>query len=413
MRFRLAWKAAENCLTAAADRANGTLARIHYLLGLVDRELYDYHAAKYHFTESMHYAWKSLAEHDGDGTIVERKAILTDVNIARCLALGLAWVHYAEGSTALAIPLLLAARTLLTFKKDQLIRSYVDVVYASALRSDQGDDPAVLAEVLRLLVRAVRVFRRKRHAYYHVRALHQLARAYIQRARAAQKGSRTERQSLRHAERHAKRVQHLSRILSDYRYASHSLIVRSQATLYRGCAIEAEALAREALELGYEDVYCRIEGLLARGAARLAIGNYEGACSNFEDALKAGASNAKVAALAHIFLSRGYALRKDMRRSGEHFAAWKEAKKILSTAYMRQLESDAIAARKQETQDFVVFCMSEKLDPRQEENRLHAFLAKWARARTGNDVAAIELLGISKQTYYNWQKADPKQRVLE
>jgi tetratricopeptide (TPR) repeat protein len=413
-RFRLCWHVAENYLTADKYRANGTFARIHYLLGLTDREVYDYHAAKHHFAESIAYAWKALDEQE-NGVPKGRQAILTDLNIARCLGLGLAWVHYSEGSTTLAIPLLLAAKTILSIKEDKLITSYIDVVYASALRSDGGHDPVKLSDVMKLLYKGYRVFRAKGHRHYTLRAAHQLARAYLQRARnaRAQRASAVERKSLRYARAYARRVIHLAADLSDSRFACGARVIYSQIALQGGQLLDAEDYARVALEEGYEDIFCRIEALIARGAARLALGNCSGGCKNFEDALDVGGDNPKVAAMCHLLLARGYALSKNLRRSSQHWEEWQKLMPRVNTAYMRKLADEATAARKRETTDFVIEWSSRKVDPRSEERRLHAFLVKWAKDQTETDEAAISLLGISKQTFYNWQSGNPKERVVE
>src|SRR5207253_494839 len=93
-RFQLCLKVARDYLP---DDADGTRARIYYLLGLLDRETHDHKTALRNFTESMNYAWKTLArQHDQqDGSPLNERvrfqATLRDVNLARCLGLGLAW----------------------------------------------------------------------------------------------------------------------------------------------------------------------------------------------------------------------------------------------------------------------------------------------------------------------------------
>lgn len=410
IRFRLCWNVAERDLIVHDYRADGTLARIHYLIGLVDREVYDYNAAKHHFTESMRYTWMSLGRRDS----VNRRAKLTDLNIARCLGLGLASIHYAEGQTRLAIPLLLAAKAIVSLNQDRLIGGYIDVVYASALRSNAGDQEDVLNEVLQLLYKAYKEFRKKGHTYYVMRAAHQLARAYVQRARDLKALPKVEQRTLRYAEKYAHRTMNLAKDQSDFRYTCHAQVVLSQIELQRQNAQKADAIARKALEESYDDIACRIEALLARGAARLAIGQHVEACKNVEAALDVGKDNPKVAAMCHLILARGYAYGRDLRKSSQHLNSWNHLKREINTAYLRKLEREALLARKRETDDLVINWDVETLDPKKEEARLHAFLVKWAKDRTQTDAAAIELLRISKQTFYNWQNAiGSKERMLE
>jgi tetratricopeptide (TPR) repeat protein len=416
-RFQLCRKVVEDFVSISSYPANGTLARIHYVLALVDREQCNYVNAHRHFTESMNYAWQTLETSGADVRTPEdtrRRSAMTQFNIARCLGLGLGFVHYAEGNLDLAAPVLLGAKALLALQNESLIRSYVEVVYACVRRSRDGDDPEALARIISSLRTSLKVFRKYRHAYYSVRACNQLALAYLQSARNIRgANNRTRAKAVRNAERYLAQVARLSGQLGDPRFECYSRIVRCWLRLLEGKAVEAEDIARSALEDGHDYPLCLIDGLIARGEARLAIGKIPAAIKNFEDALAAGGDTPRTRATCLLLLTKAHARHNDRRKARQYYDEWTRRQPAVTTAFHRKLESEAQAALNEKSDDYLVRYNDEDADPRQLENKLHKFLANRAKEKSKTDMEAAERLGISKQTYYKWLAGQEKDRLLE
>ena len=402
-RFRLCQAIAERHLV---DTAEGTMAWIHYLIGLVDRESYDYRGAKHNFTESMQYAWRSHSQGNLRTAQEPRSPRpLRLVNLARCLGLGLAWIHYTEGSVELATPLLLAAKSLLRSTEEPLIGAYIDVVWGCVLRSRYGDD-ARLLEAHSLLRRSYARFRRRNHLYYMVRAQHQLAPAHLQRALNERSGPRW-RRALNCAEAYGKKMRVTATELGDFRFRSIAKVILSLVRLRLGQPIEAEHLAMEALEEGgAEYIQCRIDALLAKGEARMHRGLYPQACSDFEAALEAGKKNPKISAMCYLYLTQAYAKDNDIRKATENHSRWLKLTGKIETATVRRLAFEADKALRSESEDFTLRLSATEMNPKEAEAALRAFMVKWAQKNSKTDAEAQSLLRISKQTYYNWKSSN-------
>jgi hypothetical protein len=407
-RFLLCRTIAESHLTTAGYPASGTLARIYYCLGLVAREQYDYRSAKEHFTQSMAHAWQALAGVASGRRRPQRslssQAALTDFNIAKCLALGLAWVHYTEGELQLAIPLLLAARTLLSKSREEIIKGYVNVVYACVLRSARGDDPDLLEEAITLLREARSVFVTKKHDYYRVRAAYHLALAYLQKAR---NGGPAREQALEEAMSFVSEIKGYGHRADDRLFLCNAAVIESRIDRHRGNFLRALDRAREAFELGREHPFGLVDAYIARGEARFATGDSAGAEDDFEAALQAGGDNPKVRAVCLLQLARAYTQGKDVKRAAQYFEGWKTVRGRVENVFMRHLEPIVERAMHDLTEDFIVRWSSPQLDQRK-LSELRSFLVKWAKARSSSDEAAARLVGVSKQTYYNWKNAPAK-----
>ncbi len=405
-RFILCRDIAATHVTTGSYQANGTLARAYYLIGLVYRELFDYSAAKYNFTLSIDYAWKALQKSSA------QRVPLADLTIAKCLGLGLAWVHYTEGRADLAIPLLLAARNLLSHSAEQVIRAYVDVVYASVQRSEKGDDPGELSDSIRLLKQAHQLFEAKQHFGYKVRAAYHLALGYIQQAQHATASS-AQAQSLTDAMSFVEEMKEYSRKHGDIGFHCNALICESRIARFCGKAIVAEEHACAALEMGHERPFVRVDALIARGEARFDLGKYAGAAEDFKLAFASGKDNQKVRAALHLHLTRTFLRQNDIRRALHHFESWKELRPNVKNAFLLSLERRVTVDLNEATQDFMARWSSPNHDPLTLERKLHGFLVEWAKSRTSSDEEAAKLLKISKQTFYNWRAAAAKVNVQE
>jgi tetratricopeptide (TPR) repeat protein len=372
---------------------SAAVCRVQYCMGLVHRELFEYSKAKHHFTRSMSFAWR--APKGAGGAIAA-------FGHAKTLGLGLAWVHYIQGELELATPLLLAAKDLLSQYKEPLIHSYVDVIYASVERSANGSDPVKLNDAIRILERSHKVFERYGHEYYLVRAAHQLALAYIQKARNhVAQGQNSDA------------FECAKRFLDEMRERSHgskrfeclALILESRIQRYQGKATEAASLAERALGLS-ELTFTTVEALVAHGEALFELGRLEQATARFEAALRQGEDNPKIRAVCHLRLACTLARQGDTRRASKHFQRWRKSlRPKVSGAFLMELEQEAQRILSETKGDFIVAWNTANHDPEALERELHTFLVNWAQTKSENDAEAAALLHISKQTLYNWKNA--------
>jgi tetratricopeptide (TPR) repeat protein len=380
----------------ARDLFVGTISRIEYCIGLVHRELYQYSQAKHHFTSSMRYAWRASL---GPGKV------LATFSHAKTLALGLAWVHYIQGDLGQAIPLLIAAKDILSGFKEPLISAYVDVIFASVERSANGDRLVNLDYAIEILKRSHHIFEERHHSYYQVRATHQLALAYVQRARKHDNLEARDK-DIAKAAGYVDEMKLLSQGSS--RFLCLAWIVESRMRRIQRNLHEAEKLAASAV--AHSDLtFTRVEALVAHGEALLELARIDESIHDFESALRDGADNPKVRGVCHLQLANIFINNKDSRRALKHVEQWRSLKSRIGTSYLSELESIVTRALKHATGDFVVHWESSTQNPEELEKGLHTFLVEWAQAKSSNDEEAAALLNISKQTLYNW-KYLPKKR---
>jgi tetratricopeptide (TPR) repeat protein len=368
----------------------GMASRIHYCIGLVHRELFEYSLAKKHFTLSMSFAWRAV---EGHGSVI------ATFGHVKTLALGLAWVHYIQGNLSLAIPLLLAAKDLLSDYGDPLISAYVDVIYWGVERSANARDSAVLARAIKGLEASRDVFIELKHNYYRVRVAHQLALAYYEKA----KNQQVESAKLEAFDKATAYVNEMKQFAGGaQRFLCLALIVESRILRQRRNFAQAKDSAD--LAVSQSDLrFTKVEALLAQGEAAFDLGQTEKALRSFKDALCEGGDNPKICGACHLQMAKILADQHDLRRAEGHFRAWTALKGRVLNSYLLELEAEAKQILREKEGDFIVQWSSKNLNPRQLEKELHGFIVKWAQARSDNDEEAAALLQISKQTLYNWK----------
>lgn len=146
----------------------GSLSRAYYCLGLVAREEHDYITSRQHFSKSIEFAGKKLGQSRNEYQFLKKQSrqqhaphIESQVPtkfFAYCLAksagLGMSWLAYTRGSMSEAFAHLVSARQLLPETGARYIRSYIEVVHATAKRAAAADDEKELREALRDLSKA-------------------------------------------------------------------------------------------------------------------------------------------------------------------------------------------------------------------------------------------------------------------
>ena len=377
-----------------SDPCAFTQSRIYYSLGLIQRQVYDYKSARQWFTKSIEMAWESFVRKTKNvpmtDPIYKRTKILTGFYVAKSLALGLAWTYYTEGALQLASSLVGTARLLLVDTNEVVIRSYIEILSASIVAA-QGKRQ----EAIDILERAYLALKEHDHEAYRIRAANELAVAYVHEF--VREGTLTNRTKAREYINQVKKF-------SDIRWESNALITESRLFRAMGNFKSAEDSAKKALSLGGEQRFVKIDALIARGEARLALNKIDEACKDFTDALMNGSDNRKVQVVCHLHLARAYLLKDDHSLALRHRTEAARDIANVDNAFVRNLAETVESMITQSTgADFFIPFSAAELNPWELEKRLHIFLAKWAKHKAGSENEPWKVLGISKQTFYNWK----------
>ena len=276
------------------------------------------------------------------------KALL-EYRIAKCLALGLGWVCYTDGSLDLAARLIDLARVLLTDKKAKMIRAYVDVVWAEVQMSEYGDQARHLCQAIETLKKAYNVF--TSHPAYKARTAHILALAALRLSMlcvAPESG-----RHCREATRYIEEVKKYGERKKDRRWLANALIAESR--LYR-ILRKYEAAQRAAnLALGKSegDPFVRIDALIELGEALLGTAGergeqedkkYRSALECFENVLRVSYENPKMHAVCHLHLARCYLKLHRGDMAVVHFKKWQNLTPRVRNAFVqhfgKEMEKD-------------------------------------------------------------------------
>jgi tetratricopeptide (TPR) repeat protein len=401
--FLLCKEALEKRVVTDADPSAWTLSRIYYSLGLVQRQVYGYSSARGWFGKSIEEAWRSferrthkLATTD---LIYQQTRRLTDFYVAKSLGLGLAWTYYTEGQLQLASSLVITARLLLASTNEDVIRSYIEVVWGSILAA-QGNRP----EAITVFKGAYNTF--IEHKAYRIRAANELVVAYVHEyTRFSKSGNLKEaRRCLKEARRYIKEVKDFATSRSDIRWECNALIAESRLMRALGEYRAAEEIATGALDTGGEQRFLRIDASIARGEARLALRAFDEACEDFSRAQNDSIDNRKVQAVCHLHLCRTYIEKGDHRRALRHRDDAARHLEHIDNKFVLDLDCEiASMVEKTTGDDFRIRFSESALEPWKLEKELHAFLAGWAEHQAGANTEPWKLLGVSKQTFYTWR----------
>jgi hypothetical protein len=401
------------CLRWLENRAEyssrGTLARLNYGLGLVDREQYAYRRAQHHFLASVTSAWPHVRTGQHSQSKPEQTR-WTDLAVARATALGLAYIYCDLGQPLLALPLLLLARINLARLQDRYMRHMVDIIYYNTIRSAYGDDPERLDEAIDGLRTCYLELQGSRdqegHNLYAMRAAHSLAQALVQRVPDRSFGHVRNR-DLDEAEAYCSDADIRAVKLHDTKIRLLLLICQSRIERKRSHFVRAEELARNALARGADQYpHIRVRALIVHAEALMHLGRNDDALRDLTqcDRDDADVSNPRLRAMALLRQAEIHANMKQSNLAEEFLAKYHEIADGITDAQTRELGSHV---RKEiqgvkEGQDFIVRLADEGIDRERLECEFHRFLAKWARVRSRTDKEAADKLDVSRQTLSNW-----------
>jgi tetratricopeptide (TPR) repeat protein len=386
----------------------GTLSRIHYVMGLIHRERFNYPDAKSSFQRSLGLAWESLREKQGAGKEF-RQSRWTDVTIARASGLGLGYVYHMDGQPDLAIPVLLSAKTMLARAGDTLLSNYVDLVYLDARRSAYGGDALPIDDAIEGLERCYKVFESRKHRLYCARAAYSLALAYSERARPDETKELT-KQGWRDLER----ASELAMLLSSYAPADgaadrrHMLYARlCMSRIHRKAgrlplAVETATAAIEDGGRAYNHIYAGL--LIARAEAYLRLKQQDDAITDLNEALAQSKHSLRARAVCLLRLTEIHANLGHRTKAIGYFHDWKQISPHVSNVHLRSLEKAARAALNADTADFRLEMSAKSIDCKHEMKRLKWWLFTWA-TRDGAPVAEVmKRLDISDTSVANWKR---------
>jgi tetratricopeptide (TPR) repeat protein len=392
----------------------GTLARLHYGLGLVDREQHAYRQAQDHFLASVSWAWPTVLE-ASVRTGAQEQSRWTDIAVARAVALGLAYIHHDLGQPVLALPLLLQARISLARVEDRLLARMVDVIYYNTIRSAYGDDPARLDEAIEGLRSCYEEFSARKHDLYAMRSAHSLSLALLQRV-PDRSFVHLNTRDLDQAEGYCDDAEARSFALDDAKIRLLLLVCRSRIERKRGHFAKAEERAREAMDRGADQYpLIRVRALTARAEALMQLGRYDEALQDLVqcDRDDADIFNPRLRAVAVLRQAEIYVAMNESKLADEAMERYRRISQGVANAQTRALEHLVRTGLKRvkENQDFVLRLADDYLRPEQTEQEFHRFLVKWAKARSKTDTEAALKLGISRQTLFTWAKDSTQQPV--
>ena len=331
----------------------------------------------------------------------KRHPALHAFHVGKCLGLGLGWIYYTEGLLHIARPLLISARLLLTQTDEQMIKAYVDVIYATLQRAEKADSPDGLNEAIKILQGSYSVFEERGHLAYKVRAANELGLAYLALAR----HFKDDPQLLQKAIDFQEEVYESSHEYHDPRYECNSLILKSRIARYQGDTGGARDAANEAMQRAGDQAFNRIDALIALGEASLEDTNYEEASRSFGQALKDGGKNPKVTAVCNLYLARTSFLLRRPRLARFHWDEWQQVAGDIENAFIRQLAARVGDEIQTLSSGFFVGSNEEDLTAAKWVRDLRRHLALTARDRAASsDEDARQLIGVSLPTFYKYLK---------
>jgi tetratricopeptide (TPR) repeat protein len=386
----------------------GSLARVWYCLGLVERQDHDYRAAREAFRHSIEVAGRGIEQNRSEAV-----PPAFDYHIGRCYGLGLGWISYNaarlnDGASALVI-----ARRLMMWKRAKFISAYVDVVHAAIMLSESMD-AAVIADAINLLEQSLTALladNGPRHQSYAVRAWNELAGAHLRLAMVGPKAEQEER--LRRAETYLRLVKEsTAKVPREVRSYWMARITEARILRARGSPRDyagAFEITKEAREKNAGSKFTLIEACIGQGEAALGLGppNYTVAIEAFEQALRIGGGSRKIAAVCHLHLCRAFLEDNQPSKAREQFALWEPLEPSVENAFIAYLGA---RMRERLNRTFPPFGISKadllrRRDADAHLNALRKWLAETAVAHFDGDLGrAAQLLGKGPDALKLWLK---------
>lgn len=385
---------------------NGTLGKIMYYLGRIERQTNNFDAAIQCFDQAIRY-FCARAEQKRNAASLRTTQIKEEIDNANyktaiCVGLGIGWVDYNRGLLASAATMVSTAKVMLVATEDEINKAYLDLLDGSITRSLAGNDPIKLAESIRLVEKALATFKKHGHVSYLGRASYELAlgQLYLGNLSLCAAALHDLKESIKP---------------DDHRWLCKSLIVESRMERRNKQASRAEELANEAFGIAqnFEQEANQSEALIARAESRINQGLYQGACEDLKLAIEIGTSggsgvraiaNPKVEAVCNIHLARAYARQRDRRRALQHFDRWLQLQSFVEHRLIHNLGKEVQNEINSLRQDFVISVEESHLNYEEHEKNLRKWLVDRAKDKDTEKQKIAQDLGISRQTLYTWEK---------
>jgi hypothetical protein len=182
-------------------------------------------------------------------------------------------------------------------------------------------------------------------------------------------------------------------------------LIKSRSLSIIGEFRQAEEAADSALNIDPAGPYTP-EALIARGYARLGLQEFHGALSDFRETQKLGSGIPKVAVGAQLLMALTAAAARDLHSAQIYFGEWQRSGRSVESTFLSRMANDVKERIRKLQADFRVSFSDRTIEaPDVLHRNLNRWLVLWARERSSNNVEkARKLLGVSKQTFYNWER---------
>jgi len=328
----------------------------------------------------------------------------------KALALGLGWILANEGIPLAAQPLIASARVMLAATDAEMIKRYVDVVWAASERAHAGAEPSNLNKVLSTLRDSYGAFRR--HPAYRTKAASELAVAL------------TVGNDLDEAERHAKEIE--SSAGGDDRWLCTAYILQSRIHRHRASATKSmkqkadaidravdtarQAIERANLQEGDGGRFSRIDAYITYGEALVLSGKFLDAKVSFERVLGWSIGNEKVTGTCHLHLARVFVQLGQKANALQHLKAWQSISGRVTNAWLNAL-GEEVEEEVRGMKDFLIAAEQANLDERELSMMLKIHLRETALERADSIEAAAELCNVATSTFRSWSTLEAKLRA--
>lgn len=186
-----------------------------------------------------------------------------------------------------------------------------------------------------------------------------------------------------------------------------ALITQARIFRERDKPDEALALAEEAKGAAGDSKFTLIDACISKGEAAFALGKYQTAIDEFQQALEIGGGSRKVVAVSHLHLCRSYLASNQPSSATVHFKLWQATGAGIENSFLMAL---ATKVQKSLAQAFPDFKLS-KNDVRtatEHLNCLRRWLAETAVALdNGDEDGAAKRLDVSKAALKGWLRLCP------
>jgi tetratricopeptide (TPR) repeat protein len=332
---------------------------------------------------------------------------------AMAVGIGFGWVNYTRGFLRRAENALVAARAMLAGSSDPVVPFYINLLYGTIRRCRAGNDPAGLAEAIKILDGARAEFERNGHRRYVARACWELSLSHNLLG-----DDKTAEKYLDIVEKEAERTGHP-------KWRTNVSILWSRILRKRGDFQGALEKAELALERARDckSILPEVDAYLTLGEAKFDEAEhssrrdgYDAACGEFKKALRlaltqgrAGTSvdlpsNPKIVAVCHLRIAQCYAREGDEAKAKEYFAEWGGLRPNVEHQWVRDL-----AARVESEIEGLRKNFNIPADDESEWNyarnvaRLRQWLLEQALLTKKNYSDAAGVLGVKRATLYQWK----------